>query len=169
MAVSRWISGDRSPNDAMRILIEAKFSIPIDSWEQPTGSAYVAPKVAKQPPDIVIPTATHESESLFVNDNDPIMAEVRTCRLLAQALLRDIQSADVTPMERSKVLASALAALERASKLTGENHLSGAKLLKMPFWKRVEKALADGLKGHPEAAAAVERELRKLDEEFCGD
>jgi hypothetical protein len=60
-------------------------------------------------------------------------------------------------------MASLSQTLVALAKVSGQMDL-GARLFKLPIWKRVEKALERGLAGYPEAAASVARELRLLDE-----
>ncbi len=43
---------------------------------------------------------------------------------------------------------------------------TGATFFKLPIWARIETALKVGLDGHPEAALAAARELRRVDETF---
>jgi hypothetical protein len=49
--------------------------------------------------------------------------------------------------------------------MTGQFEL-GTQLFKLPIWKRIEEALAEGLAGYPDAAASVGRALRRVESEL---
>jgi hypothetical protein len=42
------------------------------------------------------------------------------------------------------------------------------RILRSPMWKRIERALEDGLRGSPEAARSLEAQLRVLEDELWG-
>lgn len=145
VAVSQWMNGATKPGPAKRGLLFAAFAIPESAWDADHSLDSATPTELPRVPDGALAKAEH-------------------LEAMAQQLMTEMRTdSEATPLERAKVMSSLASTLTAIAKLRGElDH--GSKLFSLPLWKRIEAALERGLDGHPEAAAAVARELRKLDE-----
>ena len=95
--------------------------------------------------------------------SDGVLAKVARLEQMADNLLRGLEDdAEAFPLEKARVMNSVAATFSLISKLNGDFNL-GSRFFKLPIWRSIEKALEAGLRGHPEAAAAVARELRRAE------
>jgi transcriptional regulator with XRE-family HTH domain len=147
VAVCKWLSGASKPTADKREILEKHFAIEPAWWEeaatrQRTALATSKP-VASAPPDVLARAAELEQ--------------------MANGLLASLRlEAASTPLEKAKVMASIAVTLRQVVQL---EFLVGAHVMRTAVWSRIKRALERALQPHPEAAAAVARELRALEEE----
>lgn len=79
---------------------------------------------------------------------------------MAREYLEELRGADLNPLAKARCMSAFAVTLRELDKWTG------ATFFKLPIWPRILDALRAGLDGHPEAAAAVAREMRKVDDGF---
>ena len=156
VAVHHWLTGTTKPAGKKRVILLEHYGIPEAAWDE--GGAKKAPVS----PSIEAPSRDAGLIPEGVLGKAAYLEE-RAYRLLVS--LDEDETA--TPLEQGKVMASVATTLNLLARLTGQFEL-GARLFKLPIWKRIEKGLEVGLTGHPKAAAAVARELRRLEDEFGG-
>ncbi len=157
VAVSQWRSGATKPAPKKRAVLLEQFGIPIAAWDD-------VPKKSQKKSVPAEPTPP--PAPLAERIPGDVIGKARMLEEMALEQMRDLQDPElgVTPLEKAKVMASVAATLNLLAKLTGQFDL-GARLFRLPIWKRIEKALEEGLRGHPKAAAAVARSLREAAQE----
>lgn len=151
-----WFSGEKKPAETRRPELLKLFGIPVEAWDEPATKTPLRASSSSGPitPVSMVPTGVLEKAQWLEDEVQKLMTEVT----------RDETS---TPLERARILNASAVTLTLLAKLTGQYEL-GRRLLTLPIWKRVEQALAYGLRGHADAARSVAAELRKLDEEYGG-
>jgi transcriptional regulator with XRE-family HTH domain len=157
VAVSHWLNGTTKPTRRKREIFLAQYGIPLTSWDEPPSTVE---STVPRPRPVAEPDAT------MAPIPEGVIAKARALEQMAHELmqgLRDDPSA--TPLEKAKVMNSVASTLALLARLTGQFDL-GTRLLRLPMWKRIERALEDGLRGYPDAARSVELQLRALEEEF---
>lgn len=154
MSVSKWIAGAGKPSMRKRGDLCAEYEIPEDAWDEPVTSSMRAPRVAAP---VAEPTSARSSTS--PPKATDMIDEVETLTREYIAEIRGL-GLGVDPVKKGKCLASAAATLDKLDRW------NGATFLKLPIWRRILDALRAGLDGHPDAAASVAREMRKVDEHF---
>lgn len=152
VAVSKWINGGAKPGKEKRADLLAKFEIPKDAWDEAATST----KIPKATPSSVRPSAS--SSPTPVTEEPPSMVE--ELDKMAREYLADLREYDMDPLARARCMSAFAVTLRELDKWTG------ATFFKLPIWPRIVAALRAGLDGHPEAAAAIAREMRKVDEHF---
>lgn len=151
--VSNWMNGRKKPKPDKRALLEEKFGVPRDAWDE-------APK---RTPRAAV-TAAAPSQPLREVTPDTVLEQAAHLEREARQLFDDIKAdPESTPLERAKVMNSVTQTLALIAKMTGQFDL-GARIFRLPVWRDIERALERGLNGHPEAAAAVGRELRLVEQ-----
>ncbi len=157
-AVGHWMSGTRRPNPAARKLLEERYSIPAGSWDEWPPKRRAAAAAAASPPPEGAPGRTPATpDSVLLR---AAQLETRVDRLFAK-LDEDVGA---LPLEEARVIAAIAHTLGLLGKLTGQFDL-GSRIFRLPVWREIERAIERGLEGHKEAAAAVARELRRVEEE----
>lgn len=163
VTVSNWVNAKKRPDDGARKVLEERYGIPVTAWDEEPPKR--APRAAPSSPSV--PVAYHPSVapgfSPTVPDQvlsmaDELMGDLR------QGLEELRKDSDALPLEKARVRASLGQTLALLGKVTGAFDL-GSRFFKLPLWREVEQALARGLAGHPEAAAAVAAELRRVETE----
>ncbi len=144
VAVSKWINGGAKPGAKKRDVLLAEFGVPVAAWDEPPAAAG---KVAAGETSKPIPPDAHA-----MNNELELMAHEFLTKMRTDTAM--------SPLERAKVMAALSTTLNHLEKRTGD---IGAKLFDLPIWKRIVKAIDTALDGHPKAAEAVARELRKAE------
>ena len=170
VAVGNWAGGVRKPMPEHRQRIFERLGIPIEAWDRPAkigGSpidrAIAAARHAKETEGVTSPVTSVTSPVTSVTSvtsripDGAIPKAVELERMAHGLMSKLLEDQLATPMEQAKVMASVASTLTHLAKLTGEYDLS-RRLFRLPLWHRVRKALAEGLKEHPEAAKSVETE-----------
>ena len=174
VAVSHWLAGTRKPLLPGRNRLLEVFGIATDAWDRhgvrgspfkpsPSGthSAGVASPVTLPGASVTSPVAS-VTEAIVPQGVIPKAVELER---MAHDLMRKLHDDEIaTPLEQAKVMASVSTTLTHLAKLTGEYDL-GRRLLRLPLWMRIRKALAEALTNHPEAAKSVEMHLRQVEEQ----
>lgn len=142
-AVSQWYSGATRPKRRQRTVLLGAYGIAEHLWD--------VPRRPEQQPE---PEA----------DAKPFDLEEKV-RRLEQAVNRTLGELDTasTPTEAAKLAQSLAGTLLALSKLKAEDPITLRRLWKSDVWRRVEDAHRRALAPHPEAAAALARELRALE------
>lgn len=164
--VNNWLMGHRKPGRAMRLKLLDQFAIPEDDWDKPIdyqppglmatlASTPIPPRHASAPPVAVelVPTGADVRGELY-----NLLEQVKTFR-------HSVQSDPVlTLSEKAKVLGSCGATLGLLYRMTGgAADIPESKILKLPSWQRVERAIVEALEPWPEALRAVGEALKGLD------
>lgn len=157
-SVTAWIACRWKPAPEMRQKMLERLGIPVAWWDErfkPSGTADDAPpaKGEDAPAPAVIPTGLLPQLHVL---------ESTVTRLLGE--LNDPKSKSV-PSERARVAHQVGRTLESIARIRASYDL-GKQMMSHPTYKRLRQAFADGLKGYPDAAAAVERELRRVEAEL---
>lgn len=143
-AVTQWMTGTTRPVKAMREVLWAKYRVPKESWDRPIEGVSVD--------DAPLPEGAFDLEE-----------QLKTLEGSYYRLLRASETG--APLERAKLLNASGSVLAQIAKIRGDDHRVGQRFLKSPEWKRIKEAIERGARGFPEAAAAIARELRALDDE----
>lgn len=170
VAVSLWMRGASRPSSrpaagrerSAREVLAERYGIPVSAWDEeppkkaPASTSSTAAKLSPAPeaPAPARPAAPDDALALA----DELMGDV-------QRGIRELrEDPEALPLEKARVLASLGQTLAVVAKVTGAFDL-GSRIFRLPIWKEIEAALSRGLAGHPEAAAAVARELRRTEAE----
>ncbi len=172
VAVTHWVAGTKKPAPQRRVQLLELFGIPVESWERrdrTRASALdrarsVAVTANVSAADTIADTSGTSPVTERPTPNGVIAKAVELERMAHELMNKLHGDAIATPLEQAKVMASVASTLTHLAKLTGQYDL-GRRLFRLPVWMRVRKALADGLRGHPEAAKSVEEELRRVEAE----
>jgi len=175
VGVSHWVAGSRRPTPEKRKKLFELFGIPVDAWERrdrTRASAFERAVAAAVTPDataaVTEPVTSVTSGTTAVTKLSVphgVIAKAVEFERMAHELMNKLHDdAVATPLEQAKVMASVASTLTHLAKLTGQYDL-GRRLFRLPVWARIRRALADGLRGHPEAAKSVEEELRRVEAE----
>lgn len=153
--VGYYVNGEKKPGPGNRKTIERVYQIPAESWDQPKVSQSIPP-----PP---------KSPSSFPGvpvQNQDVFTKAARLEAMAESLIDELEN-DVTAtrIERTRVMTGVANILATLAKMTGQFDI-GAKFLKTPIWKRIERAVAEGLEGHPEAACDVRDALRRAERDI---
>jgi transcriptional regulator with XRE-family HTH domain len=157
--VSHWISGKVTPSPARRQEIYRAYGVPIESWDQPLGSAG-APAPVPAPAPAKRAKARAAKTKPTAGPLDPmagIMEEVaRYTEMLAD---RDIPDARKAALSRARVNA-----LKVYAQLQGGS-LNEAQIVRLAAFRRVVDAIARALVPWPAAMAAVGKALEQIGDE----
>ena len=154
VTVSNWMNGTKRPAPAKRDRIRELYGIEPSSWDAAPAKV---PK-ADAPPPLRAPGETREVTP------DSVLEQAADLERRARVLLEDLDNdAEATPLERAKVMNSVTQTLALIAKITGQFDL-GQRFFRLPVWREIERALERGLHGHPDAASAVGRELRLVEQ-----
>ena len=141
--VSYWVGGQKKPRVEHRALLETEFGVPAASWdEEPKASDPVKPR-AKKPP---APAPSG------------VLSKAVALERICDELWSGLADVSKTPAERAEVgktIADVLYKLAR---------LPTARLTQHPDWPLVRRALREALRGHVEAAKAVEEHLQAIED-----
>jgi transcriptional regulator with XRE-family HTH domain len=152
VAVSNWLHGKAKPGMKRRGDLCAEFEIPEDAWDEAAKATGMSRSRSSEAPPPSVPPP-------------PIPADVQSMTAALEEMAHELMTKvradeEATPLEKARVMSALSVTLNHLDKRTGD---IGSRLFQLPIWKRIEKALETGLDGHPKAAEAVARELRKLD------
>lgn len=152
-AVAQWLSGQTKPGVTKRKKMRELLGILDEWWDEEHQTPAPAPddptKLAEIPQG-VLPMAS--------------VLEERARRLLLR--LNDPE-AKLALTEESKIMRSVVGTLQHLARLRGDYDL-GKQFFRLPQYQRLRRAIVDGLKNFPEAAAALEVELRRVEIEVLG-
>jgi transcriptional regulator with XRE-family HTH domain len=158
-AVGYWIAGTKKPLKAKREALAARYRIPVEAWDE-TAKAKPGAKPAVTAESLKAAAGEARAAVAAGCDSRELFARLST---MAGELLTTLENdPESYPLEKARVMASVAGTAKMIGQSNGEFDL-GARLFQLPIWREVRKALAAGLRGHPAAALAVARELRKLD------
>jgi len=147
ITLGKWMNGQATPASERREAIARVLGIPAEEWVEPAkGALKAVPK--SEAPKSEIPRGAYDKA---------MMLEDMAARLMEQ--VRDDPTS--TPFEKARMLPKIAFTLRELQKITDVRIV----IFRLPIWKQIKLALKAGLTGHPEAAEAVARELRKLDTE----
>lgn len=173
VAVSHWVAGTKKPAMERRSKLLELFGIQVGAWERrdrTRASAFdralaaaVTANVSAADTNADTSGTSPDTVTERPTPNGVIAKAVELERMAHELMNKLHDDAIATPLEQAKVMAS-VASLTHLAKLTGQYDL-GRRLFRLPVWARVRKALADGLRGHPEAAKSVEAELRRVEDQ----
>ena len=150
VAAGKWLNGTTKPVPAKRDILHEKLGIAPTLWDE---------YPEEKPKKTAAPTAAAKREP------GDVMSKAGELESMVHDLLEEVRNdARSTPLERAKVMASAAQTLGLIAKLTGQFDL-GSRVMQTPIWSAIKRALKTALESHPDAAAAVARELRKLEAE----
>jgi transcriptional regulator with XRE-family HTH domain len=173
VAVSHWMAGTKRPAAPARKLLAERFKVPVEAWEQDAAKARgrAAPGEAE---DGGAKTRTRNKAAELLQAVEELRRPAAPDGVLALAdeLMADLREGldelrkddEALPLEKARVRASLGQTLAILGKVTGAFDL-GSRFFRLPIWRQIEGALGRGLAGHPEAAAAVARELRRVEAE----
>ncbi len=164
VAVSQWKTGQTKPSKPKRAVLFETYGITPTAWdEEPIAGETTMPRSKRRAPKVPTGIALPRPE---IQIPEGAIAKAQALESMAFSLLVGLtEDTESPPLERAKVMASIVPTLALLAKLTGQFEL-GARLFRLPIWKRIEAALAAGLRGHPKAAVACARELRAVEEEY---
>jgi hypothetical protein len=155
VSVAHWMSGATKPNAERREQLWKLYGIPVTAWDEPAEMAKLEPA---EPKPAGARYAVPES----------VLGKASVLEQMAHDLLVDLQvNEKSTPLEKARVMASVASTLHLLAKLTGQLEL-GEKLLQLPQWRTVAKAIEEVLKRHPGALEDFENVMRELDEQLRG-
>ena len=155
-AVHKWSVCESRPSPRLRIELAAKFGIATESWDV----EFIPALPSSHPQQAEAPQPLRSEQDLLSKSKE---LENMIYRLMAR--IDDDDSA--TYLEQSKALSSCAQTLSILAKVTGQFDL-GKRIFQLPQWKQITKAFERALADHPEAAAALAIELRKLDVQAVG-
>jgi transcriptional regulator with XRE-family HTH domain len=161
VAVSQWLSGATRPAPSKRSAIAEVYGIAPELWEHASSDPPA--------PDRPAPTAEREhaarERAPRERPADGVLGKAHRLEQMAHELMERVQAdPNATPLEQARVMASVAATLNLIAKITGQYEL-GARIMRLPMWRRIERAIADALQPFPEAAAAVAEAMRRLEDE----
>ena len=146
-AVSQWLSGATRPGKRQRSALHGAYGIPTDLWD------VARPRREEQPSE-----ASQQADEPF-----DLGEKVRRLERAVNRTLGDLDTSE-SPTEAAKLAQSLAGTLLALAKLKAEDPITLRRLWKSDVWRRVEDAHRRALRPYPEAAAALARELRALDE-----
>lgn len=161
-AVGYWIAGTKKPLKAKREALAARYRIPVDAWDETAKTKPAAKPAAVAVTAESLKAAATEVRAAVASGCDSRELFARLSTMAGELLTTLENDPESYPLEKARVMASVAGTAKMIGQSNGEFDL-GARLFQLPIWREVRKALAAGLTGHPAAAAAVARELRKLD------
>ena len=174
VAVSHWVAGTKKPAMERRGKLLELFGIQVDAWERrdrTRASAFERALAAAVTANVSVADTNADTSGASPDTvterptpNGVIAKAVELERMAHELMNKLHDDAIATPLEQAKVMASVASTLTHLAKLTGQYDL-GRRLFRLPVWARVRRALADGLRGHPDAAKSVEEELRRVEAE----
>lgn len=157
VSVAHWMAGTTKPNKDRRGELRDLHGIPETAWDELAELARVeaasTPKAASRRDEI--PASVFGKASMLEEMANDLLAHLRS---------EDSQS---TPLEKARVMASVASTLHLLAKLTGQLEL-GEKLLQLPQWKAVARAIEEVLRRHPGALEDFEATMRGLDDQVRG-
>lgn len=156
-----WASGEKKPGPANRAKAFELYGIGESWWDESPDAK------AKGKPAAATPAQPAEDTAAAIGGTfgmareleDMIQQQLTEAR---QELAKPRDKREGTPLELAKLTVSLVPALAHLAKLTGQYDL-GRRMLQLPIWRRIESEIAEALKGHPEAAAAVAERFEALD------
>lgn len=160
VTVSNWMNGRKKPDvETARPRLLELYGIPLDAWDQDPPEA---PRKARTTMTDLAPIG---ASSLLSTAPDVVLQRAERLGAMVDELVEQVQDdPEAVPLEKARVMGAAAQTLALLSKLLGQFDL-GTRFFRLPMWREVERALERGLTGHPEAAAAVARELRRVEAE----
>lgn len=164
-AAGYWCTGAKKPGPAKREILREWLGIDPTWWDEYPKASATSSSPAAQVAAESSPTTPPAAKTSIPVGSLAMAAELEK---RAQRMMQNLENDPlVTPLEEAKVMASIAGTLNLLAKLTGEYEL-GRRLFKLPIWQRIRAAHAAGLKGHPQAAAQLARELERLEAEHGG-
>ena len=172
VAVSHWMAGTKRPAAPARKLLAERFKVPVEAWEQDAAKARGRAAPGEAEGGGAKTKARKAAELLQAVEELRPAAAPDGVLALADELMADLREGldelrkddEALPLEKARVRASLGQTLAILGKVTGAFDL-GSRFFRLPIWRQIEGALGRGLAGHPEAAAAVARELRRVEAE----
>jgi hypothetical protein len=142
------MSGTTKPSGPKREILKQAYGVDVGAWDDETITAAVAlsPPLSQRPPRVRGRASAEDLEEAIDDCN----------RLLELA-----DAAGGSVRDRSGLLATKVGAIAKLIRVRGEDALTLERFRKTKDWKDIVRAIEEGLRGHPEAAAAVHRELAK--------
>jgi ribosome-binding protein aMBF1 (putative translation factor) len=146
--VSRWLTGQRTPDDTRRRAVESAYGIPATSWDHAPGWVESdAPTVSEQA----------RADLDEIEQVEEVLGSVRSKR----------RSAGITTQELARLAASEGQLIERLARLKQRQReskqlLEATIVYAHPAWHRIREAISAALKKHPSVAREVDEALAKL-------
>lgn len=155
-----WRNGVRLPDDTNRAQLYAAFGIPIEAWDKRASGPLVArglpPVTYGPPPTPPRPPAPPEPEPVTTQST------MEDCLQLLAIIKRDRTRPDLMPGERVKLVDSEAKILRLRAALEARAELSEDRYVRThPAWVRTRNIIAQTLRAHPAAAAAVAEALER--------
>lgn len=145
--VGYWMSGDKRPRVERRALLETEFGVPASSWDEaPRESDPIRPRSRKP----------EETESREVPSG--VLSKAVALERICDELWAGLTAETSTPAERAdvgKTIADVLYKLAR---------LPTSRLTQHPDWPLVRRAVREALRGHPDAARALEEHMQAIED-----
>lgn len=148
--ISNYLTGIRKPGPGRRRLFLRRYKVPIESWDEaPDAKATLArTSPSPAPPPVV----------------DVQARALRLQSMVDETLDRVMRNKKTTPLERTKVLASAATTIAVIGKLTGDaQQISEQRIARLPAWRRIKDEMMRALTPWPDAMRAVGEALVRLD------
>jgi transcriptional regulator with XRE-family HTH domain len=159
--VHRWETGATRPPKDLREKVRAVFGIPIEAWELLPSEP--------DPPGMPMAPAPDDDPIL---DDEELGAEAQTIdgrvsevERALRTLMSEVAKSEGSARERANVLETVTRTLGQIARMRGTYEL-GARLFKLPVYRRLRTALLDALKPYPEAMTAVADALEKVAAEY---
>jgi transcriptional regulator with XRE-family HTH domain len=160
-AVNQWLSGQTRPSAQKRQTIAGIYGIAPDLWEHATSD----PPAPERPAPAAERDHAPRERAPRERPADGVLGKAHRLEQMAHELMERVQAdPNATPLEQARVMASVAATLNLIAKITGQFEL-GARIMRLPMWRKIERAIADALQPFPEAAAAVAEAMRRLEDE----
>jgi transcriptional regulator with XRE-family HTH domain len=161
-AAGNYRHGRKRPGPDARAKLEAAFGIPTDAWDELVDED--ASEAAGKP-DTVPPAATNRepAPSLPLAGLSPrgAAAKARVLEDRIDRIMTRLSAEKISARDEAEIIGKLGKALLDLARLNGELEFTNARVLQLPFWRRICEVSWAALKDHPEAAnkfaAAVEQ------------
>lgn len=168
-AVAQWMNGSTRPGRPAREKLLATYGIPAEAWDESARKPKAPPSEIPDGAPLEPTASPSQLPSAPAPSPDPVpdgvLGKAKMLEDMAHDMLLDLRAdTEAFPIEKARVMASIAQTLNLLAKLTGQFEL-GARIFKLPVWKRIEQAAEKALANHPEAAAAFAGELRAVEKE----
>lgn len=159
-----WRKGSRHPSERAIQRMYERFGIPVADWAKPWAPEHLPKRAAVTPPAAAEPAPPSTPPPAAPAAAAPASGNtVEGCLQLLRVIATERTAPNLLPSEKIKLVDSEGKLLKLLADLQSRAELAEDRYVREhPAWQRVRNAIAEALKPHPAAAAAVAEALDRL-------
>jgi transcriptional regulator with XRE-family HTH domain len=162
-SASNWRSGAKKPSREAREKLAAAYDIPASAWDEDAASYPVEkPEVLPSPPESPSVSPLPMTPGGHLASGAAAKARILEQRI-AHAMRRLDTDKGISLKDEAEIVNKLSQALERLAKLNGELEFTNARVLQLPFWRRIVEVSSAALTPFPDAALAFAKAVEGLE------